>query len=71
MADGVPVFSELPKLLNEAAAAKNLCVSLSTMRRWRREGTGPAFFRLDATIRYTPEALEQFIAQHTASAVSA
>jgi hypothetical protein len=41
------------------------------MCRWRREGTGPAFFRLDATSRYTPEALEQFIAHDTASTVSA
>jgi hypothetical protein len=41
------------------------------MRRWRRDGAGPAFFRLDATIRYTPEALAEFIDCHTASAVSA
>ena len=65
------MFSDLPKLLTEAAAAKVLSVSLSTMRRWRRDGTGPTFFRLDATIRYTSTALAEFIDRHTASAVSA
>ena len=64
------MFSDLPKLLTEAAAAKILNVSLSTMRRWRRDGAGPAFFRLDATIRYTPEALAEFITAHTLSGVS-
>ena len=65
------MFSSVPMLLTEAAVASILKVSLSTTRRWRRDGTGPAFFHLGATMRYTSAALAEFIDRHTPSAVSA
>jgi predicted DNA-binding transcriptional regulator AlpA len=37
---------EPPELLTEQQAAALLTVSIPTMGRWRREGTGPPWFRL-------------------------
>jgi excisionase family DNA binding protein len=54
--------------VSEKEAAAYLGVSLSTIRRWRRKGIGPRFFRLERILRYSLEALERFTAEHTKSA---
>jgi excisionase family DNA binding protein len=54
------------EFFSEAEAAQFLCVSLSTLRRWRKSGTGPALFRFGSIIRYSRQALEEFIRKHTA-----
>jgi len=48
-------------LYNEHQAAAWLQVSLSTVRRWRKNGTGPRFFRFGALIRYRLEDLQKFV----------
>ena len=55
-----------PALLTEAQAAEYLGVSLSTIRRWRKQqGKGPAFFRVGDILRYALCALDAFITNNT------
>lgn len=49
-------------LLNETEAANLLRVSLMTVRRWRRQGTGPIFRKLGRSVRYRPSDVADFIA---------
>ena len=59
-----------PAQLPEKEAARYLGVSLSTIRRWRRGHTGPAYYRFGDVLRYGREALDAFIAQNTRTAES-
>lgn len=51
-------------LMTEAEAASLLRVSLTTIRRWRREGRGPAYRKLGGgrAVRYRPDDIADFIA---------
>jgi predicted site-specific integrase-resolvase len=49
-------------LLTESEAAARLCVSLVTVRRWRRLGTGPIFRKLGRSVRYRPADIADFVA---------
>ncbi len=62
----VPI--SFPAFLSEKEAATYLCVSLSTIRRWRRFKTGPAYFRYGGVLRYRRAALEEFITKNTQTA---
>ena len=55
----------LPQLLNEKQAARMLAVSVAALRRWRREGRGPQFARLQRCVRYDLRAIEQFLAMNS------
>lgn len=46
---------------NTREAADYLRVSLSTMKRWRREGVGPAYLRMEGRIWYTTEHLDAYL----------
>jgi excisionase family DNA binding protein len=52
----------------EEQAAERLHVSLSTLRRWRKNGTGPAHFHHGNIIRYRDAALEAFVAKYSTNA---
>jgi excisionase family DNA binding protein len=54
--------------LSEKEAAAYLGISLSTIRRWRRRKIGPAFFQFGGVLRYSREAVEQFITKNTKTA---
>ncbi len=43
------------KLLNISEKAKELGVTIETLRQWRKAGTGPAYVRYGNTVRYWPE----------------
>ena len=49
-------------LLTEGEAAARLRVSLVTVRRWRRLGTGPIFRKLGRSVRYRPADIGDFVA---------
>ena len=49
-------------LINEVEAAKSLNISLTTVQRWRREGKGPAYRKLNKTVRYRRSDIEDFVA---------
>src|SRR4051794_6807260 len=46
------MISEATTVLREPAAARMLGVSKAALRRWRREGRGPSFVRLERVIGY-------------------
>ena len=56
--------SLISPLHTEAQAATLLRHSLSTLRRWRRGGTGPTFLRFGRIILYRVEDLQNFIEAH-------
>jgi len=57
-------LGNFPQLLTESQAATLLHQSLSTLRRWRRQGNGPAFVRFGRLIFYQPQDLEEFVDAH-------
>lgn len=62
MPDKIAVFETGDiNLLTEAQAAKSLSVSLPTLRRWRRAGAGPVFYRIGGRIKYQIKDIEQWL----------
>jgi predicted site-specific integrase-resolvase len=53
--------TELPRMLNETAVAETLSVSIAALRRWRREGRGPRFVRLERCVRYSERDVENYL----------
>jgi len=49
-------------LLTELDVAKQLHVSLASLRRWRLLRRGPQFIKVGALVRYRPEDLEEWLA---------
>ena len=49
-------------LITEGEAASVLRVSITSVRRWRREGRGPVYRKLGRIVRYRPGDLADFIA---------
>jgi predicted site-specific integrase-resolvase len=49
-------------LVTEVEAADILRVSLTSIRRWRRQGRGPVYRKLNRAVRYRPDDLKDFIA---------
>jgi predicted site-specific integrase-resolvase len=49
-------------LITEAEAAGILRVSLTSLRRWRRQGVGPVYRKIQRAVRYRPEDLVEFLA---------
>ena len=50
--------------LREIEAAQALGISVAALRRWRREGRGPAFVRMERCVGYRMCDLESFLAEH-------
>jgi len=48
-------------LLTEGESADLLKVSVTSLRRWRREGRGPVYRKLSKAVRYRPEDLADFV----------
>jgi predicted site-specific integrase-resolvase len=51
----------LPRMLNETAVAEALAVSVAALRRWRREGRGPRFVRLERCVRYSEGDVKNYL----------
>ena len=49
-------------LITEDEAASLLRVSLTTVRRWRREGRGPVYRKMGRSVRYRRDDLADFVA---------
>jgi len=49
-------------LLNERQAADLLNMKVTTLRRWRWAGKGPAFLKIGGAVRYDPAELDRFVA---------
>ncbi len=48
-------------LCTEEQVAKQLRVSLASVRRWRLEKRGPLFIKVGALVRYRPEDIENWL----------
>ena len=55
---------DLPQMLGEAQVARVLAVSIAALRRWRREGRGPQFTRVERCVRYDMRAIERFLLEN-------
>ena len=47
--------------LTEKEVARQITVSLASLRRWRLEQRGPRFVKAGVLVRYRPEDLEQWM----------
>jgi hypothetical protein len=56
-----------PILVTEVEAARLLSISRAALRRWRREGRGPAFARLERCIRYSIRSIECWLAENSST----
>ena len=54
-----------PMVVTEGEAARLLSVSRAALRRWRREGRGPEFTRLERCVRYDLRSIELFVTQNS------
>jgi hypothetical protein len=54
-----------PIVVTEGEAARLLSVSRAALRRWRREGRGPEFTRLERCVRYKTKSIEWWIAENS------
>ncbi len=52
-------------LFSEKDVARQLNCTVSALRRWRREGRGPLFVKIERLVRYRQEDIEDFINQNT------
>ena len=59
-----------PQNMNERDAAAYLGVSIFTLQRWRCERRGPAFRKLGRAVRYSPEALDEYLSNATVSPIA-
>ena len=55
----------IPQMINEKDAARVLAVSVAALRRWRHEGRGPQFVRLERCVRYDIRTIECFLSQNS------
>ena len=53
------------RMFTERDTARMLAVSVAALRRWRREGRGPKFTRLETCVRYDLRELERFLAENS------
>jgi hypothetical protein len=57
-------MQETPLVIREMQAARLLNVSVAALRKWRHEGRGPAFVKLERCIGYRLADIETFLSQN-------
>jgi excisionase family DNA binding protein len=50
-----------PIVFDQQSAARALGVSVSTLRRWARDGNGPTVVKIGRLVRYRPADLDRFV----------
>ena len=55
------------RMLNEKQTAQMLSVSVAALRRWRREGRGPEFTRLERCVRYPLRSIERYYSENSSA----
>ena len=55
------MIQTVQNFLTEKEVAKQISVSLASLRRWRLLQRGPRFVKVGALVRYRPEDLEQWM----------
>jgi predicted site-specific integrase-resolvase len=54
-------MSEREQMMTEAQVAELCQVHVQTVRRWRRDGTGPPSLRLGGRVRYDPTSVREWL----------
>lgn len=57
------------ELLTEREVAAKLRISTAALHKWRREGRGPAWVKLERAVRYSASDLADFINRNKKAAV--
>jgi predicted DNA-binding transcriptional regulator AlpA len=60
----------VPRLFAEQQAAQILRVTVKALQKWRVTGAGPRFVKIGRLVRYTEEALEEYIQQRTVASTA-
>lgn len=60
----------IPHLLKEQEVADILSMKVSTLRRWRWSGDGPAFLKIGEAVRYDPQTIRMYIASSKRTSTS-
>ena len=60
----LPTLDAFPQMLNEKATARILACSVAALRRWRREGRGPEFTHVERCVRYSAQAIGNYLAEN-------
>jgi hypothetical protein len=55
----------LPAFLTETQVAERLAISPRTLQQWRFVGRGPKFVKVGAAVRYSPEAVADWLERNT------
>lgn len=55
------------QLADEKRTASLMAVSVAALRRWRREGRGPQFIRIERCVRYDLSSLKTFLEQNSSA----
>ena len=56
------------QILTESGTAERLGISISGLRKWRRDGSGPRYIRLGRLIRYLGTDVQEWLRAHTVTA---
>ena len=65
-ASGAPLDYVREPLLTECELASEVRRNVATVRRWRVEGTGPVFLRIERAVRYSQVDLNQWLGNRLA-----
>jgi predicted DNA-binding transcriptional regulator AlpA len=69
-ASGIGMKLNTPqRLLNEREVATSCSISVLTLRKWRSIKRGPKFIKISTLVRYRPEDIDAWIAEHNAGPV--
>ncbi len=61
-AEEFTVYSD--EVLTESELARRARVSISVLRKWRREGQGPRFLKLGRLVRYRAQDIQAWLDAH-------
>ena len=64
-ARGGSMLVERFEIITESEAARQLQVSIGGLRKWRREGSGPRFIKINRLVRYSLVDLQDWLTKHT------
>jgi hypothetical protein len=60
----LPILDSFPQMLDEKRTARILACSVAALRRWRCEGRGPQFTRVERCVRYSLQEIEDYLAKN-------
>jgi len=59
--------TSITDVMTESETAEHIGISLSGLRKWRNDGSGPPYVRLGRLIRYRRTVVEEWLERRTVS----